>query len=207
MKKLFVLILALILVSTSTLFVSALDTTPNIQPAEQVTAQLVDDSGNMIPITGHLITASTARTFSSDAAVTYRFLIYEHELTKSGPDSTLSSTVTLTIYYNTYTHSSGLDVYLLTRVEAAWAISDAFVSVTAATLNYGCSGYLPEGGYANQADSVNPPAYFGGYNVSTGFDEYVLSESVAVMGASLILNYARGSRTWTFTMQNNLFNT
>lgn len=208
MKKAFALVLVLSIILTSTLCVSAQENSTTIQPAQQVTAQLVDDLGNSTSITGYLIDSYNARSLNTDSSVTYAYQIYENQLIKEGSDSTLSSRVILTIFYNTYTTSSGDTAYLLTRVSGSWAIQDAHVTVPYAHVRYTCQGVRPNGlPFINQTQDYEPTAYLCGFNITTGFNEYVISGVMGILGATMTLNYERGSRTWTFVMQNNLFNT
>lgn len=121
--------------------------------------------------------------------------------TVDSADGGNASRVYLTIGYsmqNTPTE------YKLTSVSGRWTLEDSRVSVTSASLTYGCSGLFPVTvTQTGSREHVSNP-----FSISTGFKSYVVGSYCGVMGAHLTLTYLMGSsRTWTFTLDNTLFNT
>lgn len=166
------------------------------------TGTLVADDGTQYVIEGEPVAVAAAEN-SADKAVTYR---YDVPVPKAGGSTTvhdndgaLASTVYLTISYNTRNTPTE---YLLTGVSGYWTISDSRVSVKSAYASYGCSGRFPQ--YTVQSKTnVSVKNHF---SLKTGFKDYVVGDTLAVMGASLKVNYIMGStRTWSFTLNNHLF--
>ena len=166
------------------------------------TGTLVADDGTQYVIEGEPVVVAAAEN-SADKAVTYR---YDVPVPKAGGSTTvhdndgaLASTVYLTISYNTRNTPTE---YLLTGVSGYWTISDSRVSVKSAYASYGCSGRFPQ--YTVQSKTnVSVKNHF---SLKTGFKDYVIGDTLAVMGASLKVNYIMGStRTWSFTLNNHSF--
>lgn len=92
-------------------------------------------------------------------------------------------------------------MYLLTSVSGYWVINDSQVTVSSASLIYGCSDLS-----ISQSNFTNPLSVSNHFSRNTGFTTYV-SEAYGVMGAKLTVNYKMGNtRSWSFTLDNTLFN-
>lgn len=143
--------------------------------------------------------------YNSDKSITYRYNL--PSVARAGASSTVhdndggyASTVYLTISYDSKGSPS---TYLLKQVSGYWLVSDPNVSVTSAKLNYGCTGTFP----TPTTQSVTGVSVSNYFTKNTGFTDYISDAYGAVLGANLTLTYKMGSsRTWSFTLTNNLFN-
>lgn len=206
MKKILCFVLVIIL--TFTFSVSAFAASGDFYTSVDTHAMygiLTSDEGEAIIIEGKLCNSNNQLGMNANA-LTYEFAVpalaspTNGSTTIDAPDSAYVSRVYLTISYsmrNTPTE------YKLTRVSGRWTIEDPRVSVTSSSLTYGCSGLFPS--VVTQTGSrehlSNP------FSINTGFTSYVVGDYCAVMGAHLTLTYLMGtSRTWTFTIDNMLFN-
>ena len=166
---------------------------------------LTSETGEQYTIEGALV--SFARTMGTDMdnAVTYRYdlplssgsggssTVYDY-------DSGIVSTVYLTIHYTTQNSPTE---YLLTKVSGYWDVFDEKASVESAKLSYGCSGRFP----SVTTQSKTNVSVTNHFSISTGFKKYVCADTWSVLGANLTVNYLMGtSRRWSFTLENNLFN-
>lgn len=170
---------------------------------------LTTDDGRQYEIKGELV--SVAQPFSNDSnntsSATYCYTIpariSDSSTTVPGVDGGNESKVYLTIYYQT---KGTPTLYLLTGVSGYWELTSATgkTRVESATLDYGCSSLAPQI-ITQRKMGVSVSNHF---SIRTGFSKYIVSEGGGVMGANLHLNYVMGnSRRWSFTLQNNLFNT
>ena len=163
-----------------------------------------------VPATMQGVLTDSVATNSEDgvASLTYEFDVPMVQAAPTNGSTTVDSAdggnasrVYLTIGYsmqNTPTE------YKLTSVSGRWTLEDSRVSVTSASLTYGCSGLFPVTvTQTGSREHVSNP-----FSISTGFKSYVVGAYCGVMGAHLTLTYLMGSsRTWTFTLDNTLFNT
>lgn len=201
MKKVLSCLLAAVIVftfSSTAIAVSADDSEP-------VYGIITWDDGTQITIQGNVYNSTQTRAANA-GSTTYEFAIPASAVPSNGsttidsPDSGYSSHVYLTISYamrNTPTE------YKLTGVSGRYTIEDDRVGVWDTELIYGCSGLeTPSMKYKSQSVTVehvgNP------FSINTGFSSYITS-TYGVMGANLTIEYMMGTRTWTFTLTNNLF--
>lgn len=213
MRKIFSMALALALAANLSAPAFAADNSAEIIPDENVPAMvgiLTDENGVEYEIVGTLVT-NECTTYSigpvNETSVTYRFDVpmrapQNGSTEVNGPDSGYASHIYLKISYRSIDGSNpNLRSYLLTSVSGSWTIEDPEVFVTSTYLKYGCSvGSIEQLG---EKSSLSNP-----FNVSTGFTQYIDETLGAVLGAHLTLTYLMGSsRTWKFTLNNNLFNT
>ena len=198
LKRLFSLIVTLSLCLCAFSLQAFADAPLNL-PAT-MNAYLEDDMGNVEVATGHLVNTPVAYSNSDDISATYAFNLYRagENITVYGEDSAYASTVYLTIHLSTTNQYQGTTLYRLDSVEAYWRVSDPDTRVTDANLVYGCSAIFPSVQTQRGSRSVNNNFY-----VSTGFDGYG-EAYLGAIGATLTLDYQMGSRTWSFSLQNNL---
>lgn len=172
-----------------------------------MTGTLISDTGEQITVTGHLVeTSATPQMFSlnpNSTSATYEYTLYSgssNELSANELDSTMSARIYITLHYN---GKNTPTEYLLTKVSGKWTILDLTVGVTEAELVYGCTGFSSDGIFTTQTDSKYVSNNF---SVNTGFTHYATDGAMGVLGANLTLTFKMGStRTWKFTMYNNLF--
>jgi hypothetical protein len=165
---------------------------------------LVDEFGNEYFVEGKEINSLSVNTRSSNSgSKTFEYTL--SNVTRASGNNTINDTdgsisvrVYLTIYYS-YQGSN----YLLTAVSGYWTFLDNGVEVTSSRVSYGCS----DGGVTQ---SIEGRSVSNHYYINTGFNTYV-SSSMGAMGQNLTLglkmtNPNGTSRTWTFYIENNLFN-
>lgn len=160
---------------------------------------LISDTGESLFVEGRRV--NTPITLLSDEnTVTYEFILYgnpEYILSGNQTDGSESIRVYLNLHYKTQPNGQNSE-YLLIKVTGNWDILDSRVSVSSASLTYGCSdtGHSQSG-----TKAVN-----NNFSVNTGFSGYVLPEMGGICGATLTTNLKMGStRTWSFVMKNNIF--
>ena len=146
------------------------------------------------------IRVETPFRYSLDEEITtYEFTLYgnpEYVLSGNQTDGSESIKVYLNIHYKTQPNGKNSE-YLLTRVTGNWEMLDSRVSVTNASVSYGCS----DTGHSQNGEK----AVGNNFSVDTGFNGYILPEMGGICGASLTTNLKMGStRTWTFVMKNNV---
>lgn len=177
----------------------------SVDSSEPVYGIVTWDDGTQITIQGRVCDSMQTRAANA-GSVTYEFAVPASAVPSNGsttidsPDSGYSSHVYLTINYamrNTPTE------YKLTGVSGRWVIEDPRVAVWSTSLTYGCSGLEPPNmNYAAQSETVehvgNP------FSINTGFSSYITAD-YGIMGANLSIEYMMGTRTWTFTLTNHLF--
>lgn len=176
------------------------------EPHSNPTGVLTTDDGTRYLVEGVPVNVAKTTKINDSTFVTYRYDI--PTLYSAGgstevhaPDDGYSSTVYLTIQYNTRNTPTE---YLLTRVSGYWEIADPRVSVESASVSYGCSGAFPS--LTAHQSVLNVPVT-NNFGIDTGFTDYVASGSVATVGANLTVNYLMGtSRRWSFTLENNIVN-
>ncbi len=168
------------------------------EPAPSMTGYLYDDEGNCVEVTGYLVDMGMACAYDENnetIAATYAFRSPPFNTTASGPDSGYSSTIYLTNYYSRNEYQ-----YKLDAVSGYWEIHDSRVSVTSAKLSY-CSTAINTT-VTQRADDVPVSNNF---YINTGFTEYGYATDAYTISSRLTLSYLMGtSRTWTFSMENNL---
>ena len=175
----------------------------SVDSSEPVYGIVTWDDGTQITIQGRVCDSMQTRAVNA-GSVTYEFAVPASAVPSNGsttidsPDAGYASHIYLTISYamrNTPTE------YKLTGVSGSWIIEDPRTAVWTASLTYGCSGLKPSiVTQQNTVDHVENP-----FSISTGFTSYV-TDDYGVMGANLTIEYMMGTRRWTFTLQNNLFN-
>lgn len=218
-KRIISLLTAIIVCITIMPFASA-DSNSNsnsanmLMPPQTMEAYLTDDNGKVSITNGELISYNVVNISNnlSDVSATYKFDLCSNgdeikaisksssTQTVSGVDGGCSSHVYLVIYY--YYRDIPAE-YLLYRVAGHWIISDSKVSVKSASLDYGCTGKGSSGSTAQTTYNVSVNNHF---SVNTGYNHYVYNNAIGTLGATLNMVYQMGSsRTWTYTLTNNLF--
>lgn len=170
-----------------------------INVPKTMSGYLTDDEGNVEIATGHLVDVPKTCADSDNVSATYAFDLYRSGKSITVDDTSAgASTVYLTINLSS-TSYNGMTLYCLDSVEGYWTISDSSVSVKSTYLTYGCSAIFPKPKNQTGSRSVGNDFY-----VSTGFNSYA-EPYMGAIGATWKLTYQMGStRTWTFTLQNNL---
>ena len=198
LKRLFSLIVTLSLCLCAFSLQAFADAPLNL-PAT-MNAYLEDDMGNVEVATCQLFHSNVSFLMCVVISATYAFNLYRagENITVYGEDSAYASTVYLTIHLSTTNQYQGTTLYRLDSVEGYWRVSDPDTRVTDANLVYGCSAIFPSVQTQRGSRSVNNNFY-----VSTGFDGYG-EAYLGAIGATLTLDYQMGSRTWSFSLQNNL---
>jgi hypothetical protein len=171
-------------------------------------ATVTDDKGNvfLLPVTPVDLNQTNALSSTSDEIfITYRCAIPASIMatggsqTEYGNDGAYASTVYLTLHY---LHNNASPVeYLLKKVTGHWNVTSQSVNVTSSTLDYACHApnVAPNTAVYNYAVSNNFTKY-------TGYTYYAPATTFAAIGATLNLEYSMGSsRTWTFSLQNNIY--
>ncbi len=212
-KKLICFILsATMLLSMSTVCLAAESESDinnvEVKPPETMAGVLEGSDGTRQTVVGYLVQDELPQTRSiGEKEATYRFDVNVEprasgSTTVDDVDGGYASRVYLTIRYSTRNTPTE---YLLTGVSGRWVITDGKASVRSAYVSYGCNGTFPSPVSSQSRTNV---AVSNNFNISTNFSSYVTSEIWAVCGAYLTVNYIMGSsRTWSFTLNNYLFNT
>lgn len=202
MKKLLNIIITFIfvIVPINTL---ASSSSSNLTNDNLIVGYLTDDEGETIEVKGTLVNQEKKRNIL-DNSNTYLFELYRNRssntLTSSEKDSTLSIKVYMTISYTKNRDSSGSsNLYLLTKVSGYWNMLDSRVFVSGTpNLRVGCTDFKTSSQIKNY--SVNN--YF---SINPRFTNAVLLTSGGEMGGTLSIKLAmNNSRTWTFSMSNQL---
>lgn len=176
-------------------------------PGPIVMGILTDDCGGEYEIAGVLVEnacSTYGMTPQEEISATYRFDVpafaaESTSLTKDSPDSGYASHIWLTITYIERDKGNITKEYLLTGVSGNWTITDPNVMVKSTNLVCGCSDVgTTQTTYPGYAVENN-------FSILTGFNKYV-SVIGGVVGANLTLEYMMGTRTWSFKMENMLFN-
>lgn len=208
MKRVVSCLLALVMTLIMPLTVFAADGEILSDVPATMQGVLTSDDGIKIFVEGKLCDSVATNSEDGVASLTYEFDVPMVQAAPTNGSTTVDSAdggnasrVYLTIGYsmqNTPTE------YKLTSVSGRWTLEDSRVSVTSASLTYGCSGLFPVTvTQTGSREHVSNP-----FSISTGFKSYVVGAYCGVMGAHLTLTYLMGSsRTWTFTLDNTLFNT
>ena len=208
MKRVVSCLLALVMTLIMPLTVFAADGEILSDVPATMQGVLTSDDGIKIFVEGKLCDSVATNSEDGVASLTYEFDVPMVQAAPTNGSTTVDSAdggnasrVYLTIGYsmqNTPTE------YKLTSVSGRWTLEDSRVSVTSTSLTYGCSGLFPVTvTQTGSREHVSNP-----FSISTGFKSYVVGAYCGVMGAHLTLTYLMGSsRTWTFTLDNTLFNT
>ena len=208
MKRVVSCLLALVMTLIMPLTVFAADGEILSDVPATMQGVLTSDDGIKIFVEGKLCDSVATNSEDGVASLTYEFDVPMVQAAPTNGSTTVDSAdggnasrVYLTIGYsmqNTPTE------YKLTSVSGRWTLEDSRVSVTSASLTYGCSGLFPVTvTQTGSREHVSNP-----FSISTGFKSYVVGAYCGVMGAHLTLTYLMGSsRAWTFTLDNTLFNT
>ena len=170
-----------------------------IEPSKTMTAYLTDSSGNTAPVIGNI---SDFKRISQDTyESTYAYDILRSTIDTSKTTSDSDSTVSIRFYLTiNYKYNNSNNKYLLTKVSGKWTYLDPQVSVSNASVTYGCSD-LTIAQYGTKAVSNN-------FSFNTGFTKYVLVDVGQVgfdgqVGAYLNATLKRGaSSSWTFKLEN-----
>ncbi|WP_312943122.1 hypothetical protein [Oscillibacter sp.] len=206
-KKMMSLALALVMCLSLCVPAFAADSNVSLSGATpEMIGVLTTEDGAQHIIEGTLVSMSPlTRSIGNNNSVTYKYdlpasLRASGSTTESDHDGAIASTVYLTI---NYAHQNTPTEYLLTSVSGHWVITDQKASVESATVSYGCSGLFPR----PTTQSVLDRSVANYFNISTSFTNYVASDTHAVMGANLTVNYLMGTAwRWSFTLTNILFN-
>lgn len=191
MKKLFTLVLCMALVGSAIIPARAEEPVHATLP-EVMTGYVVDNQGNTTEVIGELVNTVVPYSANGEYAATYAYDV-SMTSTADSPDSGFSSHVYLTVYYKLRNGQN----YLLTKVSGYWDIEDYRVTVTKSTLDYVCGA---NGGVTGVSVSNH-------FTVTTGFTNFTEDNGTyAQVAARLHLTYKMGtSRTWSFTLNNNVY--
>lgn len=165
------------------------------------TATLICDESGETENVVLLPDSSSITSKENTVETTYEISVYSprnasYTLTGTDADSSLSVRGYLTICYTV--SSDGLSA-LLTRVRGYWTILDQSVSVTKASVRYGCTSLGVGYGQAGERVVDN------NFSFATGFGTYA-PISASSIGANLELKLKHGSSNWTLVVDSTYVN-
>ena len=204
MKKLFTVTVALIMLfslSASTL-ATGKDVSDIITSSSVGSLQL--ESAESIPVKGELV--STERISSDEVAHTYAYDITlpsgSGQSEETAVDDSVSIKAYTTVYWNTKTDSNGKKLACLKAVTGRWEILDNQVTVENCLSKYACTGVLDTGLGVIQLSSANDLE--NGYNIPTGFNEYIIIGAVGTI-VSQTMTLDRGGSDWQLVVTDSIY--